>query len=140
VRGGHTARIARLATFAVVATSLGVLTSCNASLSGGARDAFARFVKCPDDQTTVVPRPDYRASSRSSSSASDDTGDPGTMAYWNKRQNGEPTRPATQDVACENFEVTGCGQRAVFCCHHPMARDSAGAQAERTDTVECEHQ
>jgi hypothetical protein len=62
------------------------------------------------------------------------------MTYWQNRQNGTPRTPATQDVECENFEVTGCGHRQVFCCHHPMARDSSGAQAVRTDSVECERQ
>ena len=132
----HEQRVAGPTVVAVAVAAVAVLASCTASLGGGARDAFARDAKCPADQTTVVSRPEHRAPPRPS--LPDETGDPGTLAYWQKRQSGEPRVPPTQDVECETFEVTGCGQRAFFCCHHPLARDSSGVLAERAGVVECE--
>lgn len=81
-------------------------------------------------------RPDYRRPTSLASSLTDDRGDPGKLAYWEHKRDPRPVAEPEQD--CEMFEVTGCGRKIMFCCHHPVARDSSGSQAKRTDTVECE--
>jgi hypothetical protein len=106
-------------------------------LNGGARDSFARVVTCASDRVSVVSRPDYKAPSSPEPSSPDEAAGPGGVGYWQHRRNAGRTRPEMHDAACEMFEVTGCGQRLLFCCHHPMARDSTGAQAI-ADTVDCE--
>lgn len=124
-----------LARLAVLLAAPGVLASCTASLSGGARDKFAGVTSCPADQAAVVARPDYRRPSPPDVLPPEQA-DPGRLAYWQQRR--EPMRPERQDEECDIFEVTGCGRRLVFCCRHPVARDGAGVLAVRTDIAECE--
>jgi hypothetical protein len=112
-----------------------VLASCTASLSEGARDKFAGMTSCPAESTTAVARPGYRRPSHSDVVPPEEA-DPGRLSYWQQRRT--PMQPDRQDEDCEFFEVTGCGQRQIFCCRHPVARDGAGVQTVRTGTAECE--
>jgi hypothetical protein len=113
------------------------VAACTTSLSSGARDTFARTAKCSSGPVSVVAHADSPAAA-SGPAPPDDSSDPGKLAYWQQRRNAERSRPATPDTGCETFEVTGCGQRLLFCCRHPWARDSTGVMAQRNDAVECE--
>jgi hypothetical protein len=114
------------------------LASCATSLNEGARNSFGRVVTCASDRVSVVSRPDYKPPSSLEPSSPDEAAGPGGLAYWQQRRHAGRNRPETPDAACEVFEVAGCGQRLLFCCHHPMGRDSTGAQSVRTDAVDCE--
>jgi hypothetical protein len=120
---------------AATLVALAGLAACTTSLSGGARDTFARTARCASGPVTVVPRPDYRPHA-SEPAPPDESADPGKLVYWQQRR--EPSRPTAPDADCEVFEVTGCGQQLLFCCRHPWARDSTGVVAARSDVVACE--
>jgi hypothetical protein len=122
---------------AAALVALAGLAACTTSLSGGARDTFVRTAKCPSEPVSVVPR--SNAPPRASEPAPpDDTADPGKLAYWQERRSTQASRPVAPGADCEVFEVTGCGQHLLFCCRHPLARDSTGVLTTRSDAVECE--
>jgi hypothetical protein len=93
----------------VAVVAVGVLASC-ASLSGGARDEFAKRTSCPPDRVTVVPSPDYQVPlPPEPSPPADVAGDPGRVAYWRQQQ--DAARSKQRNPGCDLFEVSGCGQR-----------------------------
>jgi hypothetical protein len=138
MNGPRVARWARLAILAPLTVAVGVLAACATSLHVGARDSFARAARCAPDGISVVPRPDYKSPSSAEPSSPDEDAGPGSLGFWQQRRNLDRRISEAPEADCEMFEVTGCGQRRLFCCRHPFARDSTGVLVMRADTVDCQ--
>ena len=105
-------------------------TGCfTAVLSRGARDSFVQGNSCPPDRVSVVAIPDYQDPlPPDPPPPADVAADAGRLAVW--RQQHEAARKEGGQWQCSStdllgrpdrtmYEVTGCGQRQVYCCHHP---------------------
>ncbi len=136
--GPRVARLARLLILAALVLAVEALAACTTSLNVGARDSFAQAARCAPDGVSVVSRPDYKPSSSVEPSSPDDDAGPGGLGFWQQRRNLDRRISEAPEADCEMFEVTGCGQRRLFCCRHPFARDSTGVLVMRTDTVDCQ--
>jgi hypothetical protein len=119
-------RLTRLVTLALSTATLGLLASC-ASLSGEARDEFARAASCPPDRITVVSRPGPGAVPEESPPA-DVAAHPERLAFWRQQR-----EAMIQDVfgGCEWFEASGCGRHEILCCEHPPANTERSSRAAR---------
>src|ERR1700733_2079583 len=108
-------RFSGLAALALLASAVGGLTSCEPA-DGGARQTFAGLTTCPSEESTVVPRPDYRIPAPPVMSPPPEiAADPARLADWQRRD--EEARHLNEVAPCgaalpgfEAFEVTGCGK------------------------------
>jgi len=102
------------------------------------RQSFASQSTCPADQTTVVPRPDYRIPLPPSETPPppEVAADPARLADWLRR--GETAKRLNEQTPCgaalptfDAFEVTGCGQDVILCCARsptPGSRSVSGGE------------
>ncbi len=112
-----------------------VLAGC-ATLSGGARDTFARHLTCPPERVRVTARSDvaphtFLGSASRTSPPPEVAADASRLSYF-KQQQAQGT--AELDASCDVFAVSGCGKQTLLCCSHDVDDDGALL----TDSVSCE--
>ncbi|HEY3819927.1 MAG TPA: hypothetical protein VGL81_22335 [Polyangiaceae bacterium] len=116
----------------VLAAGLGVLPSCEPS-DGGARQSFATLTSCPPDETTIVPRPDYRIPLPPQIPPPPEVAaDPARLTEWQRRS--ATARRVNEETPCgaalpsyDAYEVSGCGQRVMLCCPRPPTYAAEGS-------------
>jgi hypothetical protein len=119
----------------LASAALGGLSSCE-PVDGGARQTFAGLTTCPSDESTVVPRPDYRIPAPPVTSPPPEiAADPARLADWQRRD--QEARHLNEVTPCgaalpgfEAFEVTGCGKDVLLCCAHSPAPGGPNAGAD----------
>ena len=95
---------------------------CCETLDAGARQSFASLASCPADESTVVPRPDYRIPLPPETPPPDDVAaDPARLADWQHRR--EAAKALNERTPCgaalpsfDAYQVSGCGQDVILCC------------------------
>ena len=125
----------------VLVAVLAALPSCE-TLDGGARQSFASLATCPADETSVVPRPDYRIPVPPDAPPPEDVAaDPARLADWQHRH--EAARVLNERTPCgaalpsfDAYEVTGCGQDVILCCARSPAPGGASAYAAEGSCVQ----
>ncbi len=102
------------------------LASC-ATSSGAARRVFIYAKSCPDDRVEEHRRADlipHRAATVEPSPPPDVASDPDRLRVWRQAQ--DQRRAAEAAHPCNIYEVSGCGQRVLYCCYTRIENDYAG--------------
>ena len=100
----------------LLAVSMGTLVTACASLSGGATARFVVDFTCPAERvttaTTVPPPPAPEAPPPEVQT------DPERLALWREQQPARQREAAPYLPGDDFYEVSGCGHRVVYGCHH----------------------